>query len=200
MLTAVLVATAAVPTGGAAVRPTSRTNVSPGTWCGGVLWRQMAFSDPGRSRVDLRPLPATIASIAELTPPSRIGLSRSTKFQQHVWSMHAVIDRYRIASNGEIVLILFSIDSGKYMNAYLPNPHCLSAKSRERSEMIAARDAFRSRCPVPTPAWKLIGITVDIQGVGFWNPVRTTRGALQNGAELRPVTSLTVVSGCGVWW
>jgi hypothetical protein len=53
---------------------------------------------------------------------------------------------------------------------------------------------------VATPAWKLIGITVDIQGVGFWNPARTTRGALPNGAELRPVTGLTIVSGCGVWF
>jgi hypothetical protein len=182
------------------VRPTSRGSVTPGLWCGGVLWRQMTFSDRDRRQVDVRPQQATIASIAELTPPARIGLSRSTNFQRHLWSMHAVIDRYRIASNGEIVLILFNIDSGKYMNAYLPNPRCLSARSRQRDEMIAARNAFRSRCPVATPAWKLIGITVDVQGVGFWNPSHATRGALANGAELRPLTGLTIVSGCGVWF
>jgi hypothetical protein len=38
---------------------------------------------------------------------------------------------------------------------------------------------------------------VTITGVGFWNPVKTTLGALGNGAELRPVTSLTLLEGCG---
>jgi hypothetical protein len=28
--------------------------------------------------------------------------------------------------------------------------------------------------------------------------VKTTRGALPNGAELRPVTNLKVLTGCGV--
>jgi hypothetical protein len=34
-------------------------------------------------------------------------------------------------------------------------------------------------------SWQLLGATVVISGVGFWNPARTTRGALPNGAELR---------------
>ena len=49
-----------------------------------------------------------------------------------------------------------------------------------------------------TAAWQLLGATVEIGGVGFFNPVQTTRGALQNGAELRPVTNLSIVTGCGV--
>jgi hypothetical protein len=189
LLTAVLFAT---PAGA------DREAVFPGTWCGGTLWRQMAFSDADRGRVDLQPQPTTIAEIGDLEPPARIGLARSTNFQRHVWSLHAVIDRYRIASNGEIVLILFSIDAGKYMNAYLPNPLCLGPRSRARAQIVAARDALKSRCPLAVPAWRLIGVTVDVEGVGFWNPARNTRGALPNGAELRPLTKLAIVSGCGV--
>ena len=41
-------------------------------------------------------------------------------------------------------------------------------------------------------------ITVDLAGVGFWNPSRSTRGALANGAELRPVTNFKIVNGCGI--
>jgi hypothetical protein len=115
-----------------------------------------------------------------------------------VWHLRSVIDRYRIASNGEIVLILYSIDSAQYMNAYLPNPHCLGPRARDRTGMIAARNQLTSRCAKVTPAWQLVGLTVDIGGVGFWNPNRTTRGALPNGAELRPVTNLKIVNGCGV--
>jgi len=112
--------------------------------------------------------------------------------------LHAVIDRYRIASNGEIVLVLFDIPSGTYMNAYLPNPNCLGSRSRDRSGMMAARRAFMDHCPHPTAEWQLLGASVDVSGVGYWNSVRTTLHALQNGAELRPLTNLSVVVGCGV--
>jgi hypothetical protein len=135
----------------------------------------MTFSDRDRAKVDLASRPTTIANISALKPPVRIVPRRTTGFQRHVWQLQTVLDRYRIASNGEIVLILFSIQSSQYMNAYMPNPACLSRLTRN-----------------------LIGATIDISGIGFWNPVKTTRGALPNGAELRPVTSFRIVAGCGV--
>ena len=64
--------------------------------------------------------------------------------------------------------------------------------------MIAARHAFTDHCPRPTAQWQLLGASVDVSGVGFWNSVRTTRGALPNGAELRPLTNLSIVTGCGI--
>lgn len=170
----------------------------PGTGCGGTLWRLMTLSDVDRARVDLTRKPTSIADLAELQPPHTIGLRRTTDFVRRDWRLRVVIDRYRIASNGEIVLILYSIPSGSYMNAYLPNPGCLTAKTRDRSGILAARRAFTDRCPPATAAWQLLGASVDVSGVGFWNPVRTTRGALRNGAELRPLTNLQIVSGCGV--
>jgi hypothetical protein len=36
-----------------------------------------------------------------------------------------------------------------------------------------------------------------MKGVGFWNPVKTTLGALGNGAELRPITNFVLKQGCG---
>jgi hypothetical protein len=191
-----LAATAAAAPRTDAASRSAREN--PGPWCGGPLWRQMAFSDPDRGKVNLTPEPTTIAKIAQLEAPPRITTARTTSFQRTTWRLHAVVDRYRIASNGEIVLILFSIDSGRYMNAYLPNPNCLSSRTRQRSAILAARKAFTSKCPGVTAPWQLLGATVDVNGVGFWNPVRTTRGALQNGAELRPVTNLAIDFGCGV--
>jgi hypothetical protein len=170
----------------------------PGTWCGGALWRLLTLSDPGVARVNFEPVPTSIAAISKLRPPARIAGTRASKFQHHVWRLRTVVDRYRLASNGEIVLILYSIDSAQYMNAYLPNPDCLGHSSRQRRAMLAARSAFTSSCPALSPSFQLLGTTVDIAGAGFWNPVKTTRGALPNGAELRPVTSLRIVAGCGV--
>jgi hypothetical protein len=170
---------------------------SPGTWCGGTLWRLMTLSDPQRRSVVLRGTPTSIASIARLRAPKRVPQRRSTSFQRHVWRLRTVIDRYRIASNGEIVLILYSIDSAQYMNAYLPNPNCLGPRARDRTGMIAARKQLTEHCPIVRPLWQLLGITVDLAGVGFWNPSRATRGALPNGAELRPLTNFKIVNGCG---
>ena len=176
----------------------ARHSEGPGTRCGGTLWRLMTLSDAGAKQVNLHGKDTTIADIAGLHTPARIVPRRTSPFQRQVWRMRAVIDRYRIASNGEIVLVLFSIDTGQFMDAYLPAKNCLGQKARDRTGVLSARNELTSRCPKVTAAWQLLGITVEIGGVGFWNPVRTTRGALLNGAELRPVTNLKVLTGCGV--
>ena len=182
----------------AAASPLKPGTEHPGTWCGGDLWRLMTLSDVDRTVVNLHGATTTIAELAKLAPPKRIAAARTTTFERHVWRLHAVVDRYRIASNGEIVLILFSIDTGQYMDVYLPNPACLGQRTRDRSGMVAARRQFTSHCAEVTAAWQLLGATVDVAGVGFWNPSKRTRGALANGAELRPLTNLRIVSGCGV--
>ena len=192
-LLAALLAAWTVAGAGAAPR-----RLNPGTWCGGTLWRLMTLSDALRKRVELQGYPSTIAQIAKVPPPKRIVPARTTGFQRQAWLLRAVIDRYRIASNGEIVLILYSIESAQYMNAYLANPHCLGPRARDRTGMIAARREFTSHCPTATPAWQLLGATVELAGVGFWNPRAVTRGALPTGAELRPLTNFKIVSGCGV--
>jgi hypothetical protein len=158
----------------------------------------MTLSDAQRGRIDFSPRGISIAEIAKLPPPTRIGTTRATAFQRQRWTSSMVVDRYRIASNGEIALILYSIESAQYMNAYLPNPHCLGPRARDRSGMLAARREFVSHCPPASAQWQLLGATVQISGVGFWNPSKATRGALPNGAELRPLTDLRIVSGCGI--
>ena len=186
----------------ASARPADNARIvngpRPGTGCGGTLWRLMTLSDRQNRSVVLQRKPTTIADIAGIPRPKTIGLRRTTPFQRQVWGVRAVVDRYRIASNGEIVLILYSIDTGQFMDAYLPAKQCLSRRSRDRTGMLSARQSFTSKCPRVTDLWQLIGITVEVAGVGFWNPITTTRGALANGAELRPVTNLKVVNGCGV--
>jgi hypothetical protein len=176
----------------------ARARYGPGPRCGGVLWRLQTFSDAQRDQVELDRVETTIPDIARLGSPHAIVPRRTSDFQLHTWRLHVVIDRYRIASDGEIVLVLYDIPSGSYMDAYLPSPDCLGAKTRDRTGILAARRVFTDHCrPPATAQWQLLGASVDLSGVGFWNPVRTTRGALPNGAELRPLTNLSIVAGCG---
>jgi len=198
MLTLMLVALAAGSGALAASAHVTARKRAPGDWCGGPLWRLETLSDPERQRVKLDRSPTSISDIAALKSPLLAGLKRSSNFQLNSWRVNVVIDRYRIASDGEIVLVLYDIPSGKYMNAYLPNPQCLPRTARDRSGIIAARKELTDHCPHATAQWQLLGTSVDISGVGFFNPVRITRGALPNGAELRPLTNLKIVSGCGV--
>jgi hypothetical protein len=157
----------------------------------------MTLSDPGRTAVKWPAAATTVADIAKLTAPAKTPSTRSTPFQKQNWKLTAVIDRYRIASNGEIVLVLFDVPSSTYMDAYIPASTCLPKTTRGRAQILAARTALTSACTVPPATWKPLGATVELTGIGFWNPVHTTKGALPNGAEIRPVTGLTVMQGCG---
>jgi len=175
----------------------SATPTAPGAWCGGSLWKLMTLSDTGKSAVNLNMAGTSIAALAKLTPPAKILASRNTSFVKQTWSMTVVIERYRVQSNGEIALELFDVPTQTYMNAYMPNPKCLSSKTRDRAKILAARSTFTKVCPAPQGTWQPLGATVQLGGVGFWNPVKTTLGALSNGAELRPVTYFNLLQGCG---
>jgi hypothetical protein len=182
-----------------AAAPPAQTRVSaaPGPRCGGTLWKLMTLSDAGRASVKWSPSATTVGDIAKLVAPARTPTTRSTSFQKQIWQVTAVVDRFRMASNGEYVLVLYDVPSAKYMNAYIPDPTCLPKTTRGRTQILAARAAFDKACSVPTAAWQTLGATVKLTGAGYWNPVKSTKGALPSGAELRPVTALTVLQGCG---
>jgi hypothetical protein len=181
----------------AAASPAGARVDTPGPQCGGNLWKLMTLSDTGKKSVAWSPSTTTIPDIAKLTAPAKVGTTRSTAFQKHVWSMTTIIERYRVASNGEIVLELFDVPSSTYMDAYMEDASCLPTTARGRSAMLGARSAFMKDCPAPTNDWQMLGATADISGVGFFNPVKTTIGALKNGAELRPLVGLKITQGCG---
>jgi hypothetical protein len=170
---------------------------TPGPQCGGTLWKLMTLSDTGKKSVAWSPSTTTIPDIAKLTAPAKVGTTRGTAFQKHVWSMTTIIERYRVASNGEIVFQLFDVPTQTYMNAYMEDASCLPTTARGRAAMLAARSAFMKDCPAPTNDWQMLGASVDVSGVGFFNPVKTTLGALKNGAELRPLVGLKITQGCG---
>jgi len=170
---------------------------APGPKCGGTLWKQLTLADNGKG-VNWNPTVTTIADLAKLAPPARITAARTTSFQKKVWKMNdVVIERYRQASNGELVLELFDVPSSTYMDAYIPSTSCMTSNATLRKAMIGARNGFLKQCQAPTAGWQMLGAHAVIFGVGYWNPVKTTQGALQNGAELRPLVGLTITQGCG---
>jgi hypothetical protein len=171
---------------------------SPGPQCGGSLWKLMTLSDTGKSAVHWSPAATSISDIAKLTAPKKITTTRSS-FEKQVWGFTTVLQSWRLASNGELVFQLFDVPTSTYMNAYLPSPSCLPTTTRGRAQIVATRNTVLSKCGAPQPTWQPLGATVNLTGVGFWNPVKTTAGALKNGAELRPLLSVNITQGCGVF-
>jgi len=170
---------------------------APGPRCGGSLWKMITLADNGKS-VNWNPQVTTLGDIAKLVAPATITATRTTAFQKRVYKLDdAIIERYRLASDGELVLELYDIPSNTYMNAYIPSTSCMTTNAKLRKALIGARNGFMKRCPAPTTAWQMLGAHAVIFGVGFWNPVKTTLGALANGAELRPLVGLTITQGCG---
>ena len=192
------VAAVAATIAAATALPAGARVSAPGPQCGGTLWKVMTLSDTAKKTVTWAPTVTTIPDVSKLIAPAKITTARSNSFQKHVWSLSkTIIERYRMASNGEIVLELFDINTQTYMNGYLEAPTCLPTAARGRGQMLTARNNFLSGCPAPTNNWQLLGATADMSGVGFFNPVKTTMGALKNGAELRPLVSMNITQGCG---
>jgi hypothetical protein len=151
---------------------------APGPQCGGPLWKMMTLADNGKS-VNWNPQVTTLGDIAKLVAPAKITAARTTAFQKRVYKLDDVIvERYRLASNGELAFELYDIPSNTYMNAYIPSTSCMTTNAKLRKA-------------------QMLGAHAVIFGVGFWNPVKTTLGALANGAELRPLVGLTITQGCG---
>jgi hypothetical protein len=148
--------------------------------------------------INWNPQTTTIGAIAKLTAPSRITAARTTSFQKQVWKMDdVVIERYRIASNGELVFELYDVPTSTYMNAYVPATSCMTSNATIHKALVKARSGFMNHCPAPKNDWQILGARATIFGVGFWNSSTDTLGALKSGAELRPLVGLTITQGCG---
>ena len=162
--------------------------------CGGPLWLLKTLSDPQRAKVHLVPQQTTIASIRERKGPGKPPTRRTTAFQRQTWEVPAQITSFKLEATGALRLVLF--DHGAYMNAVIPAPSCLSARSRDRAEVIATWQAFVAKCGKGTSTWQSLGAIFFVRGIGFWSQKRQLRGAAPNGAELHPVTGLRVVVSC----
>ncbi len=162
--------------------------------CGGLTWRLKTFSDLRRRLVSTKPQTTTIASIRDRRGPGRPPTRRSTAFQLHTWEVPAQVTSFKLDATGSVRLVLF--DDPVYINAVIPSPGCLSARSLHRADITAAWHLFVDKCGRATSNWQSLGAIFFVRGIGFWGPKGPSRGAAPNGAELHPVTGLRIVAGC----
>ena len=162
--------------------------------CGGLTWRLKTFSDLRRERVNDTPKGTTIAGIHQRHGPGHPPHIRSTPFQLQSWEVPAQVTSYKLDATGSVRLVLY--DDGAYINAVIPSPTCLSARSRDRAAITTTWREFMDKCGKATENWQPLGAILFVSGLGFWGPKGVSRGGAPNGAELHPVTGLRIVAGC----
>jgi hypothetical protein len=185
----------AVATAAAASASARRSAVPSATRCGGPQWRLATLSDSGRNRVRLTADSTTLDAIVRRGAPRPTPILRRTAFQRQVWEVVSQIVAYRLEPAG-LRLVLF--DDGRYINAVIPSPDCLPKTTRTRSALTSVYRRFAASCGNGSPDWQPLGAVAYVSGVGFWSSrSQPDRGAAPNGAQLRPVTGLRMVAGCG---
>jgi hypothetical protein len=189
-----IIALLVIGTATVAATAAGRDAASPNaTRCGGTLWRLKTLSDTERRSVRLVPETTRIAEIGKRPFPRPIPRRRRTPFQRQTWQVVAQITSYRLERAG-VRLVLY--DAYSYMNAVIPVPACLSARTRARDDITTAWKEFSAICaPRPTSGWQSLGPIAYVSGIGFWGQ-KGLRGSARNGAELHPVTSIRIVAGC----
>ena len=111
--------------------------------CGGALWRLKTLSDAGRTSVRLTPASTTIAAITGRPFPQPLPTKRRTSFQRQTWEVVAQLTTFRLEAGG-IRLVL--VDSNSFMNAVIPTPACLSARTRAREQIAQVWKQFGADC------------------------------------------------------
>jgi hypothetical protein len=156
--------------------------------------RLKTLSDRDRKLVRLQPRQTTIAALGDDPAPHPTPLRRRTQFQRQAWEVIGQIVKFRLTADGSIELVLF--DSRSYIRVGMPPPKCLSRGSRARRAVLATRAQFVSTCGKPRTDWQSLGAVGYVSGVGFWNGHSAQSEAAANGAELQPVTGLSLIVGC----
>jgi hypothetical protein len=159
----------------------------------GVYSQLKTFSDRDRRRVNMTPVTTTVKALVAKKAPGRRPSRRKDGFERQVWRLVAQITLFRVASDGTMQLVLF--DDNTYMQAELPAIRCVPRRARNRTAIIAARQAM-SRCGPPTSDWQPLGAVAFLNGVGYWGQ-HGGAGASPNGAKLSPLLRFVPIAGCG---
>jgi hypothetical protein len=162
----------------------------PATGCGIERWAVKTLTDPGASRVNLRPQSTTISALARIAPP-KDPTDRLAPVETQTWQITNVgLVSFKQESDADIHLVVRD-QQGRTMIVEFPStPLCdATASNRHKARMAAARAAFVAACGPPRSSYRTIAGTATIAGVGFFDRIHGQRGVAPNGIELHPALS-----------
>jgi hypothetical protein len=162
--------------------------VAPGqtAGCGVERWAVKTGSDPGASKVDLSPVPMTVAKLIALPPP-RNPVARVAPVEDTTYQVSATLSEFKTEADSDYHLVLTS--GAKTMIAEIPSPTCVTGGPLQPG-IANARAEFDARLMSSMQRFLKVNVPVTVTGVGFFDRIHGQTGVAPNGIELHPVLDI----------
>ncbi len=167
-----------------------------GVKCGSERWPVKTMSDGDAGRVNLVPVPATVAQLRALPePPSRPEAGRIEPTETTVFSLDADIVELKLEDDRDIhAVIADPADPSATMIVEFPDADTCSGAtgSAVATQMRQARAALVAAFGEPeSSGFRRVSGRVHLAGVGFFDFIHGQTGVAPNGIELHPVLSFS---------
>jgi hypothetical protein len=177
--------------GGAPTKPSTET----GLMCGEERWSVKTLSDPDAGRVNLTPIATTIGDLT--SHPAHCDLAPDQRVYDEEFQTYELVGRVTVVRMEDDrdyhVAVADLTDTSVTMIVEFPDPGCEGAISSPFLQMLKeARQAlitlFGGRS-----ASNLVGQTLRLRGVGFYDVRHGQTGIARNCIELHPVLHVETV-------
>jgi hypothetical protein len=165
------------------------------TSCGVELWSIKTGTDKGARVVNQKAVvPSTIFHLRSLpAPSSALVTSRLRPVETTVYSVSAILLRYKYETDSDIHLVIADT-GGRTMIAEMPAQQCVGASSPFLPSIRYVRSKFTSQFH-PSDVWHRVNTPVQIAGVGFFDFKHGQSGVAPNAIELHPVLRFSAGAG-----
>jgi hypothetical protein len=154
--------------------------------CGVERWAVKTGTDPGASKVDLSPVPATVAQLVAMPAPKN-PLARVAPTEDTTYQVAATLTEFKTEADSDYHLVLSS--GAKTMIAEIPSATCVTGGPLQ-SGIANARAEFDARLSSPTSRFEKVNVPVTVTGAGFFDRIHGQTGVAPNGIELHPVLDI----------
>lgn len=152
-------------------------------------------ADSDWNRVDLTPVPATIAALNNLAAPDKALLRAASdvRFEPelHVYTVQGYLVGFKLENDLDFHIVIADLDDPTItMIVEMVSPVCLAMPFKQEAKGL--RTSWEARFGKATPRFKRLPQTVDkvkveITGVGFYDFLHGQTGVAKNGFELHRV-------------
>ena len=154
--------------------------------CGIERWAVKTGTDPGASKVDQTPVPATVANLVAMTAPKN-PLPRVAPTEDTTYQVAATLTEFKTEADSDYHLVLSS--GAKTMIAEIASPTCVTGGPLQAG-IANARAEFDARLMSSTSRFQKVNVPVTVTGVGFFDRIHGQTGVAPNGIELHPVLDI----------
>ena len=162
-----------------------------GVRCGTERWAVKTMSDGDRRFVDMRPVLATVESLAALPREPGRANARGGDAERRVFRVRGYLAATKDEKDGDLHLVIFGLSNQRLsLIAEIPDPACAGAcRSGLASQYAAARAATAACAAQANPTDR--AIVVEVEGVGFFDRNHGQLGRAPNAFELHPVLKVS---------